>query len=157
MKQVFKCVYLLVFLSLTGCSWLNYLNPFAAEKDADASNIQVVEPTENAAEVISVPENVQPSSTNEIEILWRVPVEPVDNYYVNYGENEADLSDEIKISVVNLTKIDHPKFGRVYRYELKNVPADKVIFISLRAENSGGVSKPSAPTRIEPGQTTVTP
>lgn len=101
---------------------------------------------------ISAPERVQP-----VEVMWRVPTDPVEKYYILYGTDEAKLDKQVELAVKDIQKIDHPKFGPVFRYELKQIPSDKTLFISLKAENRFGVSAPTPPVRLEPGKRTVTP
>ena len=101
---------------------------------------------------IATPERVQP-----VEGMWRVPTDPVEKYYILYGTDEARLDKQVELSVKDIQKIDHPKFGPVFRYELKQIPSDKTLFISLKAENRFGVSAPTPPVRLEPGKRTVTP
>ena len=101
---------------------------------------------------IATPERVQP-----VEVMWRVPTDPVEKYYILYGTDEARLDKQVELSVKDIQKIDHPKFGPVFRYELKQIPSDKTLFISLKAENRFGVSAPTPPVRLEPGKRTVTP
>ena len=99
----------------------------------------------------------QSQNTSTVEVLWEVPGEAVEKYHLYYGFDAAHLDNHVEVPVAELQKIDHPKHGPVFRYELKQIPANKAIFLSLRAENKSGISDPSTPTKVEPGQTTVTP
>ncbi len=101
---------------------------------------------------LGLPDRVQP-----VEVMWRVPTDPVEKYYILYGTDESKLDKQVELSVKDIQKIDHPKFGPVFRYELRQVPIDKTLFISLKAENRFGVSAPTPPVRLEPGKRTVTP
>lgn len=100
---------------------------------------------------------VQESGTSTVEVLWQVPGEAVEKYHLYYGLEADELSNHIEVSVSELQKVDDPKHGPVYRYELKDIPAQRAIYLSLRAENKYGMSDPSPAAKIAPGQKTVTP
>lgn len=95
--------------------------------------------------------------TQSIEVLWRVPTDAVERYHVLYGSAPEKLDRSVVIPVAKLQKIDHPKFGPVYRFELPSIPMDEIIYVSLRAENSAGVSPPTPPVKLEPGSKSIMP
>ena len=139
-----------------------------AARPADAGQVAAVAPNAATTEApllgalpgsgaqrsgVGVPaERVQP-----VEVMWRVPTDPVEKYYILYGADEAALDKKVELQVKDIQKLDHPKFGPVFRYELRQVPIDKTLFISLQAENRFGVSAPTPPVKLDPGKRTVTP
>jgi hypothetical protein len=136
-------------LSFSGCSTLQSLNPFAGQGE---EQVAPAEPTQNPAVPAENP--VQADNTSSIEVMWQVPGEPVEEYHLYYGIDPQHLDNHIEVPVSELQKIDHPKHGPVFRYELKGVPANRAIYISMRAANKGKLSDPSPTIKIEPGQKT---
>lgn len=149
--QMFTGLALLV--SLSACSGpLRTLNPFNKPDNPAAA-----EAAEAGAAADSGTRQTAPAERSIIEVLWRVPSDGVDTYLLDYGFEENNLDRQIRIPVGELNKIDHPKHGPVFRFELKGIPADRAIYLSLRAENKHGVSDPSRVVKVEPGQQSVVP
>ena len=176
--------FLALSLFSSGCSTMESLNPFSASTDSENTEEGVAaevrakqedaaavgeepagaaaddesEKTEVAAVERKLPAKpLQAESASTVELLWQVPTEAVEKYHIYYGLEADDLSNHIEIPVTELERIDHPKHGPVYRYELRGIPATRAIYLSLRAENKYGVSDGSTATKVEPGQKTVTP
>jgi hypothetical protein len=81
-----------------------------------------------------------------VEILWQVPVEPVDKYYIYYGSDQNNLDKKAEVPVSQLEKIDHPVHGPLYRYVLTGIASNARVFFSIQAENQYGLS-PKSPAQ----------
>ena len=161
-------IYLCLCLGLTGCS---SLNPFSSDSPASNASVeQTLAPAETARAEASetlTPESAvktAPTASNPVkprtsivEVIWQVPTDAVEIYHLDFGTSETALDNHLKIPVSELEKSNHPRFGPVFRYRLKNIPANQTVYLSLRAENQHGVSQPTPTAKIEPGQQTVSP
>lgn len=87
---------------------------------------------------------------NSLEVLWRVPSEPVEKYYVYYGTEKSKLDKHFSVRVTELKRFDHPDQGPLFRFILPNVPLDKTVYVSLEAENAFGRSSMSQIVEIPP-------
>lgn len=83
-----------------------------------------------------------------VEILWQVPMKPVEIYHLNYGFSADRLDRSLTIPIDKLEKFDDPAHGPVFRYRLAGVPADRDVFVTMRAENHMGVSEASEVMRV---------
>ncbi|HMO18875.1 MAG TPA: hypothetical protein PKA63_07960 [Oligoflexia bacterium] len=84
-----------------------------------------------------------PPEDSVLEIVWVVPNDSVDRYRLNYGFDKNNLNNKVDISISQLTKVTHPKYGEVYKYLLTGIPAKKYIYYTLQAGNSHGFSEPT--------------
>jgi hypothetical protein len=156
-------LFTLGLLFVSGCSSMGSLNPFpSSAEDPGALDADVAPP--DGGEDALAPTDTAPEKktsrmegTSTLEVLWQVPSEAVENYHFYYGLEADKLDNHIVVPISELQKSDHPKHGPVFRYELREVPANRAIYLSLRAENKYGISEPSAPTKVEAGQRTVNP
>lgn len=179
-------IFLLMFC-LGGAAACSSMSEFSGKLWGSGSGEQVVAPAEGSSEALTqdealgvasrdrraaaaaagraeeglAPSRPAPSrsaaGTQTIEVLWRVPTDSVEKYHVLYGSDPQKLEQSVVVPVTKLQKIDHPKFGPVYRYELNKIPVDAIVFVSLRAENSAGVSPATSPVRLEPGAKSIMP
>jgi len=149
----------------SACSSLSSINPFASNADESGQGVEDNGDLD-AAEAPTAPQTETPAAekkasrmegTSTLEVLWQVPSEAVEKYHFYYGLEPDKLDNHIVVPISELQKTDHPKHGPVFRYELREVPANRAIYLSLRAENKYGISDPSAPTKVEPGQRSVSP
>lgn len=130
----------------------------AAKEDASSEESPAVEesksepePEENvAAGAVSEPaaeeevEDVQQLSS--VEILWQVPGEAVEYYYLRHGVDSEKLGSKEKLAVKDLEKIDHPEHGPLFRYVISGVPSAQTIYFTIQAENQFGLS-PESPVQ----------
>ena len=101
-----------------------------------------------AAETTSVSKVGGLTEVSGVEVVWQVPLKPVEVYHLNYGFDSANLNQELTIPVDKLEKIDHPSYGPVFKYRLKGVPNNRDVFVTLRAENRIGLSDPSPVIKV---------
>ena len=111
----------------------------SSESDSDAAAAEE-EPAAPAAETEAV---------SSVEILWQVPGEAVEKYYLRYGVKEDALDKSVTIPVRELDKIDHPDYGPLFRYLISGVPAEKTIYFTIQAENQYGLSPESPVQKVE--------
>ena len=122
-----------------------------------APNTVVTQNPKPPAQTASLTQQGPGARVQPVEILWRVPTDTVERYQILWGNDESNLDQKVVVEVRDLTKVDHPKFGPVFRYELRQVPMDQAIYLSLRAENRFGISQPTPPVRLDPGKRTIAP
>jgi len=160
MKRYLSLLAVGIWLSLSSCSFFSSSPEDAAsdEQTALSESSEDVAPSTGLEEEPPAPAKAAKSERDStVELLWQVPTEAVEKYHIHYGLEPDHLDNHIEIPVSELEKIDHPKHGPVYRYELKEIPAGRAIYLSLSAENKYGISDASNPTKVEPGQRSVTP
>jgi hypothetical protein len=157
-----------LFLSgfLSGCS-LFEISLFgsdsedAAVEQAEESNVEKAKPSAaetNAGErTASIAEQAPPveavedtEEVSSVEILWQVPGEAVEKYYLRYGTDDAVLDTSVVIMVRELDKIDHPDYGPLFRYVVSGVPAKQTIYFTIQAENQYGLSPASPVQQVAP-------
>ncbi len=167
-----KCVPLCFLLTLQGCSTIEELfsdGPPAAEvpqAPASEDGSELFPPQKDKsgslsdkikAPIKALPPNrrIENSSTEtkklpSIELMWQVPSEPVEAYHIYLQGSvmeQNDSSKHFRIPVAALKKEDNPTHGPVYKYQLPAGITSNTIHI--RAENSFGLSEPSAPVVVE--------
>ncbi|RMG41643.1 MAG: hypothetical protein D6719_08115, partial [Candidatus Dadabacteria bacterium] len=65
------------------------------------------------------------------------------------------LDNSVTLNTAEIEKIDHPDYGYVYRYRIKNIPSDKTVYIAMASVKDGHSSEKSKPVEIKPGQQRV--
>lgn len=88
--------------------------------------------------------------SSTVEIIWQVPSEPVEVYFLSYGTNPSNLDQHVELPVNKIAKRDHPAYGPVFQYELANLPSDSPVYFSLQAQNSYGTSAPTPVVKVMP-------
>lgn len=83
-----------------------------------------------------------------VEVLWEVPLQPVEFYHVYYGTVSGQPDGYQRVGAAELEKIDDPVYGPVYRHVLRGVSRDRDLYVTLRAENRSGISETSQQIRI---------
>ncbi|MFN8390508.1 MAG: hypothetical protein U0136_09485 [Bdellovibrionota bacterium] len=142
-------------LLLSACSSLQSINPFSGGEQPASIEQEGQPPLRAGSEESAARALAQAEDTSTVEVLWQVPGEPVEKYHLSYGLDPSHLDNHLEIPVSDLQKIDHPKHGPVFRYELKNAPAHTPIYISLRAENKSKLSDPTPTIKIDPQKNAV--
>lgn len=161
--QTILSLSLTALLALSGCSSTQGWHLFGssaedpAALDPETSAAETPDETPPPAENVPEKKTSRMEGTSTLEVLWQVPSEAVEKYHFYYGLDPNKLDNHIVVPIAELQKSDHPKHGPVFRYELREVPANRAIYLSLRAENKFGISEPSTPTKVEAGQRTVNP
>ena len=137
-----------LYLSLSACSLLSGNTPPTPEavttKPSETTSVPTNAATPKTAKVTIESLAEKKSSTlSDIEILWQIPVQPVEGFVINYGYDKAILDLNVKIATKDLEKFEDPKHGFVYRYVLGDVPLSKTVYVSIAAYNGTKVSLPS--------------
>lgn len=83
-----------------------------------------------------------------LEMLWRVPDEPVTAYHFYYGIEPNNLTEHVRVPVDDIEKLVHPVYGAVYRYRIRRPLPESELFVSIRAENEHGLSPHSKELRV---------
>lgn len=76
-----------------------------------------------------------------IEVVWQVPGEKVDGFVVRFGYSKDSLTNDVKIPVSSLSVAQDPEFGPTYRYVVKDIEANRPIFVTLAAFRGEGLSE----------------
>lgn len=164
-------IVLLSTLAFSGCSFIerNTLGLFSSEpssldqEETDSSNSKTE--LNSAADKINnapfalkqqssdllqqTPTITDSSQLDEVELLWRIPEEEVDNFIIHLGYDKDLLNQELIINPSQTEKIEHPKYGLVYRYILAKQPKDKPIFITISSVKNTVVSAPTPVMEIQ--------
>ncbi len=90
-----------------------------------------------------------PPQLSEAEIEWEIPKEPVSKYIIYYGSSPNSLNQQVTVSSTDLEQIDDASAGFVYRYTLKDLPANQPLFISISSVTTTGESIRSAPMEVK--------
>lgn len=83
------------------------------------------------------------SNLSDVEILWLIPNEETEGFILSYGFSENSIDNKVTILSTELSKVTDPVYNQVYRYVLKNIPRDKVVYLQLVAFNGNNFSSPS--------------
>ena len=70
---------------------------------------------------------------SNVEVVWAVPPEPVDGFVIHYGLSADNLESQIRVSSGSLNKDQDKQHGEVYRYIVRDVAADKPVFVAIAA------------------------
>ena len=132
---------------LSGCAFSSWWDA-TEQSETDISSVEnVAEEADSFEEVDQVPTSVPADGgaveVSGVEVVWQVPLKPVEVYHLRYGFSPTALNEEIVVPIDKLEKSDHPAFGPVYKYQLRNVSAERDVFVTLQAENRLGTSAPS--------------
>ena len=65
------------------------------------------------------------------------------SFILSYGFSENSLDNKIKLMSNELQEVADPVYNKVYRYILKNIPRDKIVYLQLTAFNGNNFSLPS--------------
>lgn len=90
-------------------------------------------------------------SLSAIEVVWEVPAEPVEGFIVRYGDAHEALTDERRLTIANLERIEDPARGRLYRYVIEGIPTTRRVFLTIAAFSGGQESPPSKVFEVFPG------
>ena len=122
-----------------------------AEEVASASTSSETEPAVEEAAPAEAPSDTPKDTTtlSSVEILWQVPGEAVEYYYLRYGTDSGKLDKKDKIAVKDLEKIDHPEHGPLFKYVISGVPAEQTIYFTIQAENQFGLSPESPVQQVD--------
>ncbi|MBN8549927.1 MAG: hypothetical protein J0M12_11480 [Deltaproteobacteria bacterium] len=151
-------------ISLSSCSFIerNTIGLFSADSaQAGFSSPQQPVPAEdgtNLSRVTVKPQAPAPTATpapgTRVEVIWAIPKDPVDGFIIRYGYTKTELKFEEKVHGTALDRFDDPKYGFVYRYVLKNVPANTTVYVSLIAYTGNEQSAPSPVFEVAPRKKT---
>jgi len=122
---------------------LNVTNP-AAASESGKPIVQAKSRTGNAA-AKSFPE--EQSST--AELLWHAPSGAVERYHLQYGYAEDKLEFYVEILIQELERSDHPIYGPLFRYVLKNISANQTLYFTIQAENRYGKGEVSPVQKVQ--------
>lgn len=145
---------LLPLLVLVACSFLNgcameSFSSLDSEPQDETAQPGASQSSSEEADAARAP-GAKSGGSSLVEVFWQVPTEAVEKYHLYYGLDPDALDNHVEVAVNELEKIDHPKLGPVFRYEIKAIPANKPIFLSLQAENkSGRLSDRTHPAKVE--------
>jgi hypothetical protein len=80
---------------------------------------------------------------SDVEVLWEIPREPVEGFIITYGVDQGSSIGRVKVRSDELTRYEDQRYGFVYHYVLKDVPADKAVRVSISAYKGAEVSEQS--------------
>lgn len=149
MKKIsLKKSFILSLLFLSACSIFNTSGSNIENSQGNNSNnnAQVTEAAQVQDNLNNVLQNNGSFSTlniSDIEILWLIPNEPTEGFILSYGFSENSLDNKIKLMSNELQEVADPVYNKVYRYILKNIPRDKIVYLQLTAFNGNNFSLPS--------------
>ena len=123
---MFKKNTLLVFLSLlllSGCSL------FSSNEVPDGGSLE-------DALIGSQTQQLE----SGVELVWEIPVEPVTKYHLYFGDTPETLALHRTVMVSDLERLQHERFGPVFRYVVTGLAKKCGIYVSIEAENKAGKS-----------------
>ncbi|MCO6429297.1 MAG: hypothetical protein J5J00_00425 [Deltaproteobacteria bacterium] len=83
------------------------------------------------------------ATQSDVEIIWRVPVEQVEGFEVNFGFARNKMDEKVRVYAQDLEQIEDPLHGPVYRFVLGNIPLNQPLFIAIAAFTEEKTSPPS--------------
>jgi hypothetical protein len=139
-------VLLAAFLAfgLCACSMIRGKAP-ATGSQADQSPARSVKAIATTSTKVPVEELEKDKKDSlGLELVWAMPNEPVDGFVIHYGLHKESLDKQLTLKSNELEKMDDPDRGQVYRYVVKDVPADQPVFVGISAfagQNSSPISE----------------
>lgn len=152
---------LLALISVTGCSL------FSSKEQAPKSTsaVQAAKPPAGADDTMEpitfqevpavapsptpTPETLANPKVSDVEIVWEIPREPVSKYIIYYGSAPDKLDKQVTVDTNELEQLDDAAAGFVYRYDLKNIPNNQKLYISISSVTANGESVRSSPIEVK--------
>ena len=100
---------------------------------------------------VGIRQGADRNPVTDVEILWGIPAQPVDGFVIYYGYEAENLPYQQKVAVNDLGKFEDDKFGFVYRFVLKGIPANKDLKVSIAAVSDGKITAPSDVFTVQSG------
>lgn len=75
-----------------------------------------------------------------VELVWEIPVEPVTKYHLYFGDTPEALTLHRTVMVSDLERLQHERFGPVFRYVVTGLSKKCGLYVSIEAENKAGKS-----------------
>lgn len=138
-----RLLIILTILLLSACS----LSEPEIEEEAAPPKVQASEPKTSR---VAVEEGRNRSMLSDVEVLWRVPQDPVDGFIIYYGYDTGHMDRSIRVDLQELSPIQDMQFGEVYRYTLRDVSPARPLVISIAAFRGEEISQPSSVFSVEP-------
>lgn len=138
----------------TGCSYIKrntigmLLPSEVAEVSAPAQPSQPAIENQPAEVALSAP--LPEPSQDDVQVVWRIPEDETDRFVVHYGFKADNLEHNLDLEASKVERLDHPKYGPVYRYILRGLPRDRTIFVSVSAVIDNVASHPSPAIEVPP-------
>ena len=130
MRNIITSIFILVFLSLSGCSLISSLGKQGPSKDS-----------KKTATTQSPSIKSEISAADGIELVWKTPSEPVDGFIIRYGYNKDALNRSARLPINSLTSSQDIEFGSVYRYVIKPIEAGKIVYVALASFKGENISE----------------
>lgn len=127
-------IILVTLVILSGCSLLFDRAPGGGKGAADSGA------SERGSGIREGSIPVIQKKLSGIEVMWEVPSDPVDGFVIRYGEERDKLNREATIFRSELREERDSDYGPVYRYILRDIPADSRIFVAVAAFKGEAVS-----------------
>lgn len=132
-------------LAVFGCS---LVEPKPSSPDSAAVRPESSE-TASVPRTTSVPiEGLSPQKPkySNIEVVWAVPAEPVEGFVIYYGLSRDNLEFKVRVAAESLEQTQDNERGLVYRYVVRDVAADKPVYLAISAY-SGDKASPLSEIR----------
>jgi hypothetical protein len=152
----------LACLSLASCSIFSSSDETANQPTSAPAT---KEPIQESSELEPLQFNAIPSPTpaatptieaepaspklSDVEIVWEIPREPVSKYIIYYGPSSDQLDKQVTVNTNDLEQLDDAAAGFVYRYDLKGIPNNQRLFVSISSVTATGESVRSAPIEVK--------
>lgn len=87
---------------------------------------------------------------SDVEMLWEIPGEPVEGFVISYGYDDgSEFGRRMKVRAADLERFEDKQYGFVYRYVLRDIPADRPLRVSISAYNGEEISPPSQVVTVD--------
>ncbi len=147
---------ILIPLTLLGCSTSQeplpqYPKIKTSTSEFPAQEFKIEKPNalKNNSDIL--PKNQPPKlPSDEVQLLWQVPTEPVEKYVIYFGWSKDKLDQKVEIPLASLQKIEDPRFGAVYKYLLPDIPVDRTVYVSIAAIHGDIISQPGQVIELKP-------
>lgn len=135
-------------LAMNACALFEpSFEPFTSPAIVDTGHAEPDHPT---TDVQVQPVMPKESGDDSIVIKWLVPEEELDGYVIRYGFSATSLEYEERLEWSRIGTITDASRGKIFVHNLKGLPTDKTIFVSLAGIKDDKLSKPTAIFSVSP-------
>ncbi|MCB0309743.1 MAG: hypothetical protein KDD42_00830 [Bdellovibrionales bacterium] len=143
----------LMLFTFNGCNFVerNTIGLFDSEEPAvdtlgtETASLEEQSDSSSIATEDSLPDKLVETedADSNIEIVWEIPEEDVDEYIIRYGYTKDSLDFVKRLVPDQIDRVEEENHGTVFHYILEGFPPQKTVYITLESVKEGSYSAPT--------------